>query len=71
MSDITVSPTDNPYSLEDKATVCCLANVIELVSSVMCRVANKDVSGSLESSIVTKQLVINIACNEIKQAMFK
>lgn len=71
MSDITVSPTDNPYSLEDKATVSCLANVIELVSSVMCRVANKDVSGSLESSFVTKQLVINIACNEIKQAMFK
>lgn len=68
MSDLTIEEQQTAIKLgKVKDNLLPVANTIELVASVISRVAGKDISDSLGKDGLTRGVVNNLIANRIKE----
>lgn len=68
MSDLTVEEQQNKIKLDKvKENLIPVANTIELVVSVISRVAGKDISDSIGKDGLSRGVLGNLVANRIKE----
>lgn len=68
MSDLTLDEQQNAMKLEKaKRNAIPVCNVVELVTSVVIRIAGKDIADSVGKESLNRGILSNMVANEIKE----
>lgn len=71
MSDLTVSEQENiikTTKILENAIV--LSNIVELATSVIIKIAGKDIADSLGQQSLNRNMLSNLVANRIKEKIF-